>query len=485
MGAARVRGGLTIPMPARDIDLDALGDEERPGGGGPTPVDRGLFALRSLLRRKLLAGGVLIACASVLVAYYRLRPPQYRAETRILAQRQNSLARANAADDAPTRAAWEIIHRRENLIALIKQANLLESGPAVGGPGVLDGLVLGGSRVGPRSAADDPLDALVLILDRKLLVTIAEGTISIELDWPDPQQAYRVVEAALQNFLEARHVQEVSTLDEGISILQGRTAALREELAKVLDETRRAVAQDASRTARLQVPALPTAPQPAPHSEELVRLRSILEAKERAIGDVEEFRRRRLADLQAQHDARRAVYAENHPEMLTLRQDIAALSRDSPQISALREEERKLRQEYDARMAQEGRRQAPVGAVAPAALPRGPSEGLNALVEQNERVREARFQYQQMLERVTAAQVELDTARAAFKYRYNVIWPPQVPRKPVGPNPLKVFGLGGVASLLLALLAASAADWRAGRVLERWQVERGLGLPLLADVTRK
>jgi uncharacterized protein involved in exopolysaccharide biosynthesis len=350
---------------------------------------------------------------------------------------------------------------------------------------VLDRLRMATSRLTDTQSTSDPLDDLVIVLDRRLKVEAGEVTIAIEIDWPNPQQAYRIVEGALQNFLEARHVQEVTAMDETISILQARGAVLRDELNRVVEETRRAALQDASRSPRLQVP-MPSAPlAPQTQSEELTRLKSLLDSKERAISDVEDFRRRRLADLQAQYDARRAVYSEMHPEVITLRQDIASLTRDSAQISALREEERKLRQEYQARLEREPALRPASPSSSPVIIPRAPGEGVNAAVEQSERVREARFRYQQVMESVNAAQLELDTARAAFKHRYKIIWPPQVPKKPVSPNALKIFGLGGLASLLLALAAAAAADWRAGRVLERWQVERGLGLPLLADVTRK
>ena len=66
----------------------------------------------------------------------------------------------------------------------------------------------------------------------------------------------------------------------------------------------------------------------------------------------------------------------------------------------------------------------------------------NASVDQSERVRDARFQYQQMAERVSAAQTDLDNARAAFKFRYSIVWPAEVPRKPVSPNPFKYLGCG-------------------------------------------
>jgi len=192
---------------------------------------------------------------------------------------------------------------------------------------------------------------------------------------------------------------------------------------------------------------------------------------------VEELRRRQLADLQAQLDQRRAVFTDAYPAVIALRQDIEALSHDSPQIVKLRGEHQKLQQEYLARLAR--RRSVP-----PSTRPRMSQQTGSIGVEQNEAVRDARFQYQQVVERLNSAQLELDAARVAFKYRYSVIWPAEVPTKSVSPKAWKVFGLGIPGALFLAMLAAVLIELRRATVLCRWQVERGLGLPVLAELKR-
>src|SRR6266446_2201699 len=49
-------------------------------------------------------------------------------------------------------------------------------------------------------------------------------------------------------------------------------------------------------------------------------------------------------------------------------------------------------------------------------------------------------QYAAMRGRIDAARIDLDTARAAFKYRYSVVTPPQMPRGPIKPKtPLVMF----------------------------------------------
>jgi len=446
-----------------------------------------LLVLRSAIRHKVLFLAAFLVCVGAVSTYYKLKRPIYRVEGKIFAQRQQIVPTSvrSATEDSPTRTAWELIHQRENLLSLIKSANLMQSKDDV----------LAGFREKLRPDREDPLDRMVKTLDKQLIVVPEEGTVTVKVDWPDPQQAYRLVEGALQNFIEARHVQEVTAIEEVMSVLLARQAKSKEQLDRVTDEVRRETVEgyreaSSSSTAAARPP--PVVVTPKGPSEELVRLKSMLDAKTRAIEDVEEFRRRRLADLHAQLDEKRNTYSEAHPSVIQLKDDIESLTKESPQVEALREEEAKLRKDYLARLAQEGVSDSVTAAAASTSAAPSPSrpafrpQRANATpVEDDERVRDARFAYQQIVERVNAAQLELDATRAAFKYRYNVIWPPQVPTDPVSPNPVKVFGAGIVAAFLLALLFAAAPDLRTGRIVERWQIERGLDLPILGDVVRK
>ena len=477
--------------PAQDYDL-GFAEDDRGDLAGPRPGDWALLLLRAARRRKVLFTAAFLIGCSCVVSYYRLRRPIYRVDAKILAQRQQVVPSTvrSAPDDSPIRTAWELIHRRENLLAIIKTADLMEEQPA----GTLRGL---GEKVTLREDREDPLDRMVKVLDRSLKVSAEEGTITVSVDWADPKKAYRIVDAALTNFIEARHVQEVTAIDEVMSVLRARAAKAKDQLDRVTDDVRReyleASREVSSPLPRAAAPTAAVAPVAKGPSEELIRLKSVLEGKHRAIEDVEEFRRRRLAELHAQLDERRNTYSDAHPSVIQLRQDIDSLSKDSAQVAVLREEEAKLRKEYEAKAAQEGAQE---GATAPAQPQPQPQPSLRAAtpprqrlpsipVEDDERVRGARFEYQQIVERVNGAQLELDAVRAAFKYRYNVVWPPQMPTDPVSPNPVKVFGAGFLAALFLALVAAAVPDLRSGRIVERWQVERGLGLPVLAEIGKK
>ncbi len=91
-------------------------------------------------------------------------------------------------------------------------------------------------------------------------------------------------------------------------------------------------------------------------------------------------------------------------------------------------------------------------------------------------------QLQSILERTDGARIELAVSEAAFKYRYTVIKPAQVPREPESPNLRLMLVAGLLAAVLLSVAAAVASDLISNRIHEPWQVERQLGLPILGSV---
>lgn len=469
-----------------DADLAPYDAED-----GPVSSRRATFktrldsVLESAARHKTLVASVLALGFLTLCLYYAAQTPLYRVQTTLLAQRQQavpSIVRASVPNDLPTRAAFELVHRRENIVSLLKQTGLYKESGAPASPSWFSTLRMKVTRwMDPSLADEDPMNLLVLRLNKALNVDTGDGTITISIDWPEPQQAYALVETAMQNFLEARQLQEITAIDDAITLLQGRVSTLRQELDAAIAGSAAARSQPIQSS---DTPPRPVALRPGvPDSEQLALLKATLDAKERALRDMEEFRRRRLVELQAQLEEKRGVYAEGHPSVVALRKEVESLSRESPQVAALREEERRLREEYNARHATE--MQLAGGGARSSHAPASRTTGVSTAAPDSERVRDARFRYQQMVERMNGAQLDLDSARAAFKYRYSVVWPAEVPRRPVSPNPFKIFGLGGLAVLFFAALAAVGLDYRSGLVLTRRQIEAGLDLPILAEFERK
>jgi hypothetical protein len=92
--------------------------------------------------------------------------------------------------------------------------------------------------------------------------------------------------------------------------------------------------------------------------------------------------------------------------------------------------------------------------------------------------------YEDLMDRIDSARIELHTAQAAFKYRYAIVEPPELPKKPTKPNVLLIV-LGGFAlSIGAAVLAAGGKDLASDRFVEAWQVRRRLPIPLLAEVEK-
>lgn len=90
--------------------------------------------------------------------------------------------------------------------------------------------------------------------------------------------------------------------------------------------------------------------------------------------------------------------------------------------------------------------------------------------------------YTDLQSRIDSARIELDIARAAFKYRLVVLHPAEMPKGARKPN-VPVLALGGFfASLVIAIVAAVVADLATGRFIETSQVSRGLSIPLLGEV---
>jgi capsular polysaccharide biosynthesis protein len=77
----------------------------------------------------------------------------------------------------------------------------------------------------------------------------------------------------------------------------------------------------------------------------------------------------------------------------------------------------------------------------------------------------------------------LETAQAAFKYRYSVVSPAHLPKSPTKPNVPLVVVAAFIAALLCGLLASILIDVLAGRLLERWQIETLLERPILGEIT--
>jgi hypothetical protein len=449
------------------------------------------FVLRAPRRHWVLAICVFVIVFATMAAVGRTMPERWQVQATILAQRNplmSSLTNPGMSRewDAPTRAARELVIRRDNLIALAKKTDFADRYLASRAPIVRARDYVFQNILSRERSREELEEGLVdTLADRLWIVTGPEGTITFTFVWSDKTIAFDVVQAALQTFLDERYSEEIKVVKETIAILEDHDQEVQKGIAETVIQVEQKERELRIRTpVRRSTPALPTR---IPEDADAARLQAQLESRRRSLVTMEDFRRSRLADLQAQLAQQRSVYAEDHPTVQGTVQAIQSLSAPSPETLALRGEIVDLEKE----IAKRG------GTVTATPLLTGTSSDELASVSmrlfssedprlelERRRMEDLMHQHTNLETRIDAARVEMDTAQAAFKYRYNVIQPPQLPRKPLKPLGL-LFILGGLmGGVAMALFAATVADLRAGRVVERWQVERALDLPVLGEIRR-
>jgi uncharacterized protein involved in exopolysaccharide biosynthesis len=505
---------MTAREPIAPLDRDPAGDEEEEGLDLEQIRERLGFMMRAPRRHPKLAASAFVVAGALGVVVAVTMPRTYESQVKLLAQRNivvpaltnpTNRAMRDAAADSPTRNVSNLIMRRENLAALCTELDLTNRFFAARSPALrFKDSVLGG----PTSDADRTY-TVVGTLEKRLYVQADDSTVTISVDWADPQQAYDIVSHVQQNFLEARYDDEVAMIGDAIAVLQGHAKTERDNLDVALEEYQKLLAEVPSaqppRTAVVvrrptgggggggggaapTASATVAAPDPA--------LTASLEDKRRQIRALEDERQREVAGLRQQLTQAQLTLTPQHPAVIALQQQIDTLSQPAPELAQLKSEERALMVQMASApsptTAGSAPRPAPranygPGGVAAAPLPAIPP--LPAGWETDGRAQLARSKleaaikgYQDVSDRIDAANIELEIARTAFKYRYSVVTPAEVPKKPKKPIGW-IIGLASLpGAMLLAILLAAAADaWR-GRLLEAWQVRRKLKVDVLGEL---
>lgn len=417
-----------------------------------------LSLLRRVGRHWLVASAAFALSILATVAVLRVLPRTYHVQTQLIARRQQvlpSLARPSLGDESPTAGAYDLVHRRDNLAAIIREVGLIDQAHA--------------AELKSRLSEEDLLELLIKRLDTALVVSPGDGTLTISIDWPDPDFAVRIVGAAVGNYLEARRLLETQPIEEAIGTLESRAAVLRADVESLLVEAQKL------RPAQLRGKIAAAV---GPRSEAEIRaerMEASIRAKREALREGQDYRRRRLAELRAKLTQEEAVYGPGYPSQVGMKQEIEALSRPSRQLESLQDELRAAEAGY---RSQFGKMPppSPSGLLDAASQREPPPDSPEA------RLKHATLEYQAMMERIGGAHIELETARAAFKYRYSVIWPAARPKKPDRPKTPTILAAGTFMGLLLAFCLAVVADSLAGRIVERAQIEQKLGLQILGDL---
>jgi uncharacterized protein involved in exopolysaccharide biosynthesis len=462
------------------------------------------FVLNAFSRHRALGMLCFVMLMGAAIGAALFLPRKYEAHTKLLTHQTNFMSTlsnpyARDPDEGPTRAARERVLARDNLEKIVTETELIHQWQVTRNPvlRMKDQLL---QLIGGAWTDEDWMDIMVGTLEKRLTVETGEGTVDIGITWPDPIMARRIIEAAQQNFLETRHVTEVAAISETIGILEihaSQTQAAIDEalqnLQRVIDEHTRGL-KAALPHEPVAAPAPKAAPKPVSDvpAQEMAQLKFLLRSKQRAIADLEEFRARQLTELRTNLEQQRVIYNRSHPVILELEQRVEALQRDSPQLTTLKRDELDLTREIEAKGGGVQERVSDANLLPVRRTPTVMETSLAQLAPELERdptvtvaqdqLRVALARYQELLMRVEAARLELDTARAAFKYRFSVVNPAQTPRKATSPNVALILLAGLLGGIIFSFLACASLDLWRRTLCEPWQIERQLKLPVLSSV---
>jgi hypothetical protein len=444
------------------------------------------FAVRSVLRRKWLATGCFIITVAMTAVAWTVMPRTYEVEVRILTHPSYiipNITRPGLSLQEQSRQALagvtEIVRARDTLAAIVTEAKMIEHWAqrrsAVGR--LKD--ALREAVLGPMTEAD-LREAIVNMLEKDLWVGVENEVIIITSHWTDPESAFALAEAAKNRFLEHQRKRERQEVEETIALLERGLAATQPSLEAAANELndlakRRRVVRRPIRPRPAAAPGAPDRPEGGDDLEQR------LETQRLQVREIEQGYQARVRTAQERLTQLRASLGPRHPDVVAATRDLEQQSRPPEQLAMLKAQEGRLERE----MAETRSRSVAVNHAEE--LIRGvppPGEDLDPDVERSmSNYRRLEQVQAEAKDRLENARLDLVATDVAFRYRYMVTLPPIMPKKPTKPQPAKIFVGGAVCGILLGLFFSIFIDLRSRRILERWQAEKALGLPVIGELT--
>ncbi|GAC1345401.1 MAG: hypothetical protein NVSMB23_21500 [Myxococcales bacterium] len=474
------------------------GQSIRQAAAGPAPAspelstlfapgelrDYGGFVLRSLRRRRGLAVSTALVFGAATAGLAALLPRSYHVETRLFAMPEIGAPGAlrSASDEALglAQGAAEVVVADKTLLEIVRDKDLVarwkdaRTAPQRWWDRV--GQALSGRKpAGPGRAER----ALVAYLTKKLTVQVKGTQIILGFDWPEARTAVEVVQLAEQKLLAARREAELVPLERRVAALQVDAAAAQGRIDAAIAgiETATKGRRRGARSATVRGLQAEGRFRDLPDAA-LAGLRLQLVAARKSIAELEDARRKHFTDLQAALAEQRATLGPGHPALLDTQEKLRALERQGSQLDAMKAQEQELLGRY----VRAGGKEIELSAEPAPAWPLELKEDDQAVAYGKARIAMELSTLQHLLAEGSAAQVALASARATFDNRYVVVAPAELPERPTSPSALLLLLAGLLGGILVAVFGAVASDLRGGVVRERWQVDRLLGLPVLAEV---
>lgn len=345
-------------------------------------------------------------------------------------------------------------------------------------------------------------EAMLEVLDEKIVVYLEENTIVFQVDWHTPHTAWLLADSGVQAFLDDRYREELGTLQDRRALLQSALEQTSQRVSLAMQDVETMMVSQEESNAEFTRPELrPRSPDRIPLSTELppdmteiLQLRQNLEeiegwlqAEESAYRSALELAEKRLLRLQES-------LGPKHPDIIDAEDSLAQQRAPSETLHALRQQREELAEQLRAREASLG-----TAALSPATSGRiaDPSPLLHrdvprpvhsgAQVAAEEATTTLKYWMEQRNEaerRLHGVQLELSAAQASFLLRYQLTIPPLPPRKPVSPQPLSSLLTALVIAGLLAVSAPILFELASGHTHDARLTAARLGIPLLGSIPR-
>jgi uncharacterized protein involved in exopolysaccharide biosynthesis len=462
-------------------------------------------------KRKWVPIMMVIVMGGAAVGALQVLPKTYECQSRLLAKRNEYLSPDRRGQ--LTESASEVLHRKETLAHIVQQTDLVKEWKARREPvfRLKDQIM---AYIFAPISDTDLAEVLLVMLDNNLNVEADQETVTITVEWRDPELAFRLVTAAQQAFLEERHVQEIGLLAESTAILEGHAAKLEQEIKASIENLRGVIhakgggakpapdpaTTDADKAAKPKPKSVfrpfeaKGAPQPSEADQaRIAELGALIEAKKSSLEGLAGSKQQKVDDLSNRLSQLRSIYTDAHPAIEDLKRQLEVADQDSPMLAKLRAEMQALESEKASLQNQfiaAGTPTRPSGAFVE--LGHQALDDLKATPGIDLDDPEIRFagtqvgftisKYHNILKEIDGARVDQEKAQAAFKHRYRVVHPPEVPKRPIKPNPIKIVAGALLGGLFLGLMIAIAIELRRDLIYEPWQVEGMLNLPVVANV---
>ncbi len=417
--------------------------------GSPEAWSRAYAIGVSALRRhrvSIVVITVLFAIAGAVTG--ALSPRWYSTDARLLVRKADVMpALASPRRSVPvgtdslTQSAGDLVRDRQALGAIIDNYDLVARW-AQERPAVLrfkDSVM---ARIsGPVSDAELK-EMLIDVLAQRISVRVDGEVIVVSARWTDPATTVDVVEGATEAYLQARRRVDIDAIAETHTLLTRTADAVRVDVEQQIAVS--TLTQHLRPVRPVRTTRTPEMPRLA--ADPLASLRTQALAARKASEAAAEAHRASVRTLENQLQDRLTRETDRHPDVMALRRQIDLAQVVPVAVLDAQEDAMRLTSEYVAsggRAADLTGDQPVVAAPMPErAVPivnvtQGPDED-DATLYARSLLESSITTYQDLLERLSNTRIELETARAAFDYRYTVVSAARLPRKPDAPNVLLI-----------------------------------------------